>query len=109
MGSVSRDLRRHADDLRRHRAALDARCTSAHWHSGSATACRAHVAGALARMLACANALDQAANTLDHHARTVHQRMHELEAVPAGIVHAGTGLVHGIGSGLHRATHWMAT
>lgn len=109
MGSVARDLRRHADDLRRHRASLQASCTTARWHSRAATACRVHVTTTLSRMQACAQALDHAASTLDHHARTVDQRRRELEAVAAGIAHAGAGLAHGIGSGLRRATHWMAT
>lgn len=109
MGAVARDLRRRADDLRRQHAALSARCASARWHSRAATAYRHSASGTLGRMQSCAHALDQAALTLDQHARTVLERIRMLEAIPAGVAHAGAGLVHGVGAGLHRATRWMGT
>jgi hypothetical protein len=107
MGSVARDLRLRADDVRRRHAALAAQCARARWHSRAATACRRTAMGTLDRMLACARALDQSASALDQHARAVHERVRELETVPAGVAHAGTHLVHTVGTGLHRATHWM--
>ena len=107
MDAAARDLRLRADDLRRHHAVLVARCAGTRWHSRAATACRHRATGTLGRLQACASALDRAASALEQHARTVHARVRELEAVPTGIAHAGAGLVHGIGAGLHRATHWM--
>jgi Zn-dependent alcohol dehydrogenase len=58
-------------------------------------------------MDACAHALDQAAAALDEHARAVHRRIAELEAIPAAIGHAGAGLAHRVGAGISRATHWI--
>jgi hypothetical protein len=106
MGAAARDIRAHAGDLRRHRATLSARCDSAAWHSPAATAFRHRAAATLAHLDACAHALEAAAAALDRHAHTASERLALLAAAPKAIEHAGADIAHGIGRGLHRATHW---
>jgi hypothetical protein len=92
----ARELRERAADVRAEADELVARAEAVAWTGLAADAMRRAARAHGNRLRACADAHDDAAEALDHHAREV-DRVRDLIAA---IEHRALGLLHHVGSGV---------
>lgn len=101
-------ISRHAETLRSRAADLVAAAGQTRWHSTAAAKCRAEIDGIARRMRHLADRIDDAADHLRRHARTIDHEIALLLAPVRAVQHVAAGAVHEVEHAAEAAAHGAA-